>query len=424
MTDLPTSYYAASANELIHADALCGEHRYDACVVGGGITGCSTALHLAQRGYRVALVEATRIAWGASGRSGGQKIAGFAASNERLVSLLGKTDARRLWDMSCEAIDYVDEQIARHGIACDLKPGHMHVALQPGQRKQLIAWQQQLQDEYQYDGLTWFEGNALRQQIDSARYCAGLLDARGGHLHPMNYTLGLASAARAAGVDIFEHTPAVRITKGNVVSVATPQGNIKCDYLALCCNAYLGELEPELRRRIMPVGTYIIATESLGEHRARALISQDVAVADMNFVLDYYRLSADHRLLFGGRVSYSTLPPANLAAAMRPRMLAVFPQLNDVKVEFSWGGFVAITINRAPDFGRIADNIFYAQGFSGHGIALTGFAGKLMAEAIAGTAERFDVFARIAHRPFPGGRLLRTPLLVLAMAYYRLRDII
>ena len=418
------SYYAASANPHPQHPELVGEIDCDVCVVGGGITGCSAALHLCERGYDTVLLEGARVGWGASGRSGGQVLAGFSAPMSTVRRLVGEADAGRLWALSCEAVTLLREQVSRHDIRCDLKSGHMEAALKPRQRQELIEWKEELEHRYAHTGLDMLEGDRLRSVLDSPRYVAGLFDPNNGHVHPLNYTLGLAGAARAAGTRVFEGSPVLRIESGERPVAHAANGKVRCRYLVLCGNAYLGDLQPWLRGRVMPVGTYIIATEPLGESRARSLIANDMAVADVNFVLDYYRLSADHRMLFGGRVSYSTLQPPNLERSMRPRMLKVFPQLGDVRIDYAWGGFVAITMNRAPHFGRLSDNVYFAQGFSGHGIALTGLAGKLIAEAIAGTAERFDVFARIPHRAFPGGRVLRTPMLVLAMAYYRLRDLL
>ena len=418
------SYYAASAGDLAPQPPLQGDASYDVCVIGGGISGCSAALHLAQRGYRVALLEGQRIGWGASGRSGGQMIFGYACEMARLRKLVGRDDARRLWDLSCEALDTTRGLIREHAIDCDFTPGQGHAAIKPRQLDELRQWRDELAGDYAYHSLELIEGEALQQRVGSQRYIGLLRDANSGHLHPLNYTLGLARAALAAGVTIYESSPALELQPGSPARVRTPQGSIRAAQVVCCGNAYLDGVAPQIRSRIMPVGTYILATEPLGRERAESLIADRMAIADMNFVLDYFRLSADHRLLFGGRVSYSKVPPPNLSAAMRRRMLLVYPQLADVRADYVWGGYVAITANRAPHFGRVADNVYFAQGFSGHGIALTGFAGKLIAEAVAGSAERFDLFSRIPHLPFPGGRLLRTPALVLAMAWYRLRDML
>jgi gamma-glutamylputrescine oxidase len=416
------SWYAASANAAPACPPLAGETTADVCVVGGGIAGLSTALHLAERGYRVVLLEAHRIGWGASGRSGGQAIFGYAASQSKLIASVGAAAARQLWDFSIDALDLIKDRVARHGIDCDLHWGQMHAAIKPRQRDELKAWHRELVDDYGYDSVRFLDRADVQGMLATDRYCAALFDSRSGHLHPLNYTLGLAAAARAAGVVIHEQSQATSLEHGDPVRVVTAAGSVRARHVALCCNAYIGSLEPRLHSRIMPVGTYIIATEPLGESRITDLMRDNVAVTDINFVLDYFRRSADHRLLFGGRVSYSGLDAFDTATATRKRMLNVFPQLADARIDHAWGGYVDITMSRAPDFGRIAPNVLYLQGFSGHGIALTGIAGKFVAEAIAGQAERFDVYARLGHRPFPGGKLLRTPALMLAMLYYRMRD--
>ncbi len=418
------SYYAASTAALPDWPRLSGSLDCDVCLIGGGLTGLSAALHLAERGYRVALLEAARIGWGASGRNGGQVHLGYACDMGLLERMLGKTDARRLWDLSLEAVDLLKTRIARHRIACDLQAGMLLAALKPRQERGLVAWRERLARDYDYHDLEMLDRDAVRAVIASERYCAALYDRNGAHLNPLAYTLGLARATEAAGAALFEDSPAIALETGRRPRIRTPDGEVRCDYLLLCGNAYLQRLVPAIRGKIMPVGTYLSATEPLGAERAASLIRNRAAVSDVQFVLDYFRVSADHRLLFGGGVSYSTLPPPDLKAHMRRRMLKVFPQLADVRVEYSWGGFVAITMNRAPHFGRLDDTTFFAHGFSGHGLALTGLAGRLMAETVAGDAERFDLFGRIRHRDFPGGQLLRTPLLMLAMTWYRLRDLL
>jgi gamma-glutamylputrescine oxidase len=395
----------------------------DVCVIGGGIAGCSTALHLAQRGYSVALLEAEHVGWGASGRSGGQVLTGFASGQHKLVQQLGADTARKLWDISVEGVELLRRLVEEHRIQCDLHWGQMHVAVKDRQRRELAAEIEEAQQLYNYPHLQFMERAAVESLLATDKYCAGVLDRGSGHLHPLNYTLGLAAAAESAGVQIFEHSRVTSIDHGEPTVAKTNQGSVRARFAVLCCNAYIERLMPRLRARIMPVGTYIIATQSLGAARMQELIRENIAVSDVNFVLDYFRRSADHRLLFGGRVSYSGVDTFDTAQATRKRMLKIFPQLHDVNIDYAWGGFVDITMSRAPDFGRIAPNIYYLQGFSGHGIALTGIAGKLVAEAIAGQAERFDLFTRIKHRDFPGGPLLRTPALVLAMLWYRLRDL-
>jgi len=419
------SYYAASAGAPPPPrERLQGEVRADVGVIGGGLAGCSTALHLARRGFSVALLEAHSIGYGASGRSGGQTIFGLAPSQKSLVAQVGREDARRLFAFSVEALDLVQELIREHRIDCDYRPNHLHVATKPRHLEELREWITELCDEYGYESVRLLDRYALSAHVRSDRYLGGLLDTRSGHLHPLKYTRGVARAAESAGARIFEGSRAIRYEDGREVVVRTSEGALRCRHLVLCGNAYLGRVAPALARRILGVGTYLIATQPLGPAHARALLPSAAAIADMNWILDYFRLSTDHRLLFGGGVSYSALEPPHLKEAMRRRMVRVFPDTADLKVDYTWGGYLDITMSRAPDFGRLAPNVFYLQGFSGHGMSLTALAGKVAAEAVAGTAERFDVFARLPHRDFPGGPLLRRPSLVLAMLYYRLKDLL
>jgi len=405
-------------------ESLKGEFQADVGVIGGGIAGCSSALHLAKRGYRVALLEARFVGYGASGRSGGQTIFGLAASQKTLVEQVGALDARRLFELSVEALDLTQALIREHGIDCDYRPNHVHVATKSRHLDELEQWIHELHDEYGYVSARLLNRAELQAHVRSDRYLGGILDPRSGHLQPLKYTQGLGRAAEAAGVRIFENTQALGYEDGREIVVRTPHGSVRCRHLVLCGNAYLGSVAPVLARRILGVGTYMIATRPLDPARARELLPSNAAIADINWILDYFRLSADHRLLFGGRVSYSALQPPHLAESMRRRMVRVFPKTAGLDVQYTWGGFLDISRSRAPDFGRLAPNVFYLQGFSGHGMALSALAGKLVAEAVAGTAERFDVFARLPHRDFPGGRLFRRPSLILAMLYYRLRDLL
>ncbi len=419
------SYYAASSQPGVPPvrAALAGQIDTDIAVIGGGLAGCSAALHLAQRGFKVALLEAHVVGYGASGRSGGQTIFGLAAGQKALASQVGRGDAKRLFDLSVEALDLNQSLIRAHGIECDYRPNHVHVATKPRHLGELSEWFDELRNEYRYESVSLLDRDRLQAHVKSERYLGGLLDSRSGHLHPLKFTRGVARAAETAGAAIFEHTQALRYQEGDGIVVHTPNGKVRCRHLILCCNAYLGSLAPALSRRILGVGTYIIATRPLPAALAHSLLPSGAAVADINWILDYFRLSADRRILFGGRVSYSAFEPPHLAESMRRRMARIFPELCDVEVEYAWGGYLDITRSRAPDFGRLSPNVFYLQGFSGHGMSLTVLAGKVVAEAVAGTAERFDVFARLPHRDFPGGALLRRPSLVLAMLYYRLKDL-
>jgi gamma-glutamylputrescine oxidase len=418
------SYYEASISPPPPRPALDGDLTVDVGVVGGGLAGCSAALELANRGYRVALLEAEHIGYGASGRSGAQLIHGYACGQDKLERELGETGARALWDMSLEGIDLVRERVAHHGIDCDLTWGQLHAAIKPRQEAELRAWQDELSGRYGYRSTRYIEAAELHTLLATDRYRGGLYDTNSGHLHPLKYTRGLAAAAETTGARIFEQSRVTGIEHGATVKLRTAAGAVHAKHVVLAGNAYLGGLVPMLHRKIMAVGTYIIATAPLGPERARRLIANNMAVTDMNWVLDYFRLSADHRLLFGGRVSYSGLDPLGTKRATRARMLRVFPQLADVDIEYAWGGYVDITMSRAPHFGRLAPNVYFLQGFSGNGMVLTGVAGRLAAEVIAGQAERFDLVARIRHRDFPGGLALRRPALVLAMLWFRLRDLL
>jgi gamma-glutamylputrescine oxidase len=426
MADRPLARtsYSAAVDPPPKRAALAGTQRCDVCVIGGGIAGTSAALHLAERGFDVILLEAQQIGWGASGRSGAQVLPGVAASQDSLEKLLGAADAHKVWEVSVAGVHLVRELIARHGIEAEFVPGHMLTAVKPRHELQLRAYLEELQRRYAYEGIRYMPAAEVRSVVASSRYRGALYDSNAGHLQPLKYTLGLARAAQRLGVRIFEDSRAVDFAGRAPLRVRTAGGDVRCRQLVLCGNVYLGPMAPQLQARIMAVGTCIVATEPLGAARAQALITNNAAVADMNWVLDYFRRSADQRLLFGGRVTYAGFDPDRIAAATRARMIRVFPQLQNVKVQFAWGGHVGITRNRAPDFGRLNPDVYYLQGFSGHGIALAGMAGKLVSEAIAGEAERFDVFARIPHRDFPGGAALRRPALVLAMLYYRLRDLL
>lgn len=417
----PPSWYAASVEPLTPQPALEGDTEADVCILGAGYTGLSAALELAEAGYRVVVLEAERVGWGASGRNGGQVLFGYGCGESKLETLLGRDDARKLFDWSCEAVDLVRARRERYGIDCDWRDGHCTVAIKPRHIDELSAWRDELATKYDYP-LDWWDRDTLRAQLDSPRYLGGLYDARSGHLHPLKYALGLARAAVNAGVRIHERSRVLRMTRGDAPVLHTANGHVRCKTVVLAGNALVRGVAPELDRKIMPVGTYIGATAPLPQEVARSLIRNDMAVADTNWALDYFRLSADDRLLFGGRASYSNLTPPNLRSVMRHRMRKVFPPLGDLDFDYLWGGVIDISFNRAPHWGRIGSNVYFAQGFSGHGVAATNLAGRVLAEAIRGQHERLDVYTRIRHRDFPGGRALRTPLLVAAMSWYKLRD--
>lgn len=418
------SYYAASKNLDLRFPKLKGDHVADVCVVGSGITGATAALELANQGFNVIVLEANRVGWGASGRSGGQAIFGWASEQPTLEKLVGQADAKKLWDISVEALALTKNNIKKHNIDCDWRDGMVHLGMKPRHDKELQEWHDDLTERYGYGSLEMWDKEQVRENIASDKYTSGMFDSNSGHLHPLNYTLGLVNAAKAAGAQFFEESSVTKIEHGDPAVLFTKHGTVKANHVILACNAYMEGLESSLENKVMPVGTYVCATEPLGEELTSKLMKNHISACDINFVLDYFRCSGDHRMLFGGRVSYSGVAPFNLEKAMRKRMVDIFPQLSHAKVDFAWGGNVAITMNRAPHFGRLKPNVYFAQGFSGHGIAATGMAGTLMAECVATTAERFAIFDKIPHMSFPGGRLFRTPALVLAMSYFRVRDLL
>jgi gamma-glutamylputrescine oxidase len=427
------SYYAATAPRQRSFPALQGGAACDVAVVGAGLAGLSAALELRQRGFDVMLLEAREVGFGASGRNGGQAIHGLACDQQVIEAQLGLADARRVWAMTLEALDLLRTRIRQHAIECEWRDGWLGLATSARKGRALAAWADRMGSTYGFE-CTRIAPQAIGRWIASPRFHSGIHDPRSGHLHPLKYTLGLAHAAAAAGVRLHEHTPVQALEAGSPNRLRTAGGEVRARAVLLAGNVYLHAgrppLVPALAPRVMPVGTYVACTEALDPALAASLIPSGAAACDTNFALDYFRGTADRRMLYGGRVSYSTATPANLVTSMRRRMLATFPQLAQARIEFAWGGFVDISMNRAPDFGRLPGagsapgSIYYLQGFSGHGLALSGLAGRVVAEAMAGDAGRFDLFARLKHRRFPGGERLRTPALVLGMAWYRLRDML
>jgi gamma-glutamylputrescine oxidase len=414
------SYYQATATPSPKHPPLEGDIAADVCIVGAGYTGLSAAIELAEAGYKVVVLEAESVGHGASGRNGGQICTGFSSGQEKIEAQLGREDARRCFAMAEEAKQLLKDRIARYGIDCNLRWGYLHVLPKPNRFDGLKAWKAEW-DELGYADTQIIGKEELADKLGTRAYHGALREGGAGHFHPLNYCLGLARAATSAGAAIHEFSRAVEVDTGSKPFVRTERGKVNARFVIIACNAYLGRLVPKLHGKVMPVTSYIIATEPLGQNRAQALIRDGEAVADTNFIVDYFRITSDFRMLFGGRASYTTLEPADLGAYMKPRMTKIFPQLRDVRIDYAWGGFIAITYNRIPDCGRLSPTAYYAHGYSGQGVALAGLYGKLMAEAIRGTAERFDLLARVRHLPFPGGPV-RVPMLASAMLYYRLRD--
>lgn len=418
---MANSYFAATANAFERAPKLEGERRTDVVVIGGGYTGFHAALNARERGFSVILLEAGRIGWGASGRNGGQMIPGWRKGAAELVRRYGEAQARGLFAMALDARALVMERIAKHSIACDLRVnGHITLAAKAAD----LGWMREEADTLarvmDYPHANVLDAAEARARVDAPGFHGALLDEWGGHLHPLNYALGLADGARSAGVELYEDSRArtVGTSNGGVV-VHTEAGVVRARFGVLACDALLDGLEPRIAKRIMPVANYLVATEPLGN--PSLLIADQLAASDSRFVVNYFRMSADGRLIFGGGERYTPAPPADIPGFVRPFMLRVFPQLAEARIAHAWGGLVSITMSRLPHIGRVGD-LFFAHGYSGQGVLISALAGKVLAEAMMGNAERFDVLCRIAPPEFPGGAALRAPLYLLGMLWYALRD--
>lgn len=418
---LNDSYYLASAGEYLSDAPLTGDVKADICIIGGGFTGLSAAVACAEAGLDVVLLEGEQIGFAASGRNGGQMIPGFNMAATDLIKLVGEDVGQQLYHLAISARDRVHARIERHDIDCDLQHGHIHLAA----KKSDFAY---FQDEVTFSDRLLGAGEAvlvapvdIDQYVNVAGYHGGVYVPKGGHLHPLKYAHGLKRAAKSAGARIFEGSRAVSITEGEKVVIRTISGSVTARNVFLACDAETGDLAPKAGRYTMPVLNYIIATEPLGKARARALIPSNAAVSDSRFVLNYFRLSADNRLLFAGGEKYTPKPPEDIAGFVRPHMLKLFPQLMDTRIDYAWGGAVGITVNRLPHIGREGNKLF-AHGYSGQGVLLTTLVGEVLAELLKGDSRNFNLFEKIPHRAFPGGKLLRTPTYIAGMLYSAMMD--
>ncbi len=419
----PRSYYAATANEKVEYPALQGKKTADICVIGGGFTGVATALELAERGYSVILIEANRIAWGATGRNGGQLIHGISGLH-RVRKKHGEGIADMLWDLEWRGHDIVHERVARYAIDCDLKNGYIETAVKPRHIRQLEEYAAELDRRHFPFKFELWDREKICQMLGTDAYLGGVVTYRDGHLHPLNLCLGEARAAHQLGVQIYEQSPVTRIEHGGKPRVHTTSGQVEAHSVVLAGNAY-HQLEPKhLSNLTFPAGSYIIATEPLSDEMVNEINPQDLAICDMNEILDYFRLSADKRMLYGGRCNYSGREPASIKSAILPRMLKIYPQLREVKIEYEWGGNIGIVLNRVPALGRINGNMYYCQGYSGHGVNATHIMGEIMADAITGTMEKFDLFANMKHFRIPGTQWMGNQIIALGMLYYRMKDLL
>ena len=426
MSERCNSYYTATLTHETDYPTLQGQHRVDVVIIGGGFTGVATAVELAEKGLKVAIVESNKIGWGASGRNGGQLIRGVGHGLEQFEGIIGKDGVRQMKLMGLEAVEIVRQRVERYNIACDLTWGYCDLANKPRDLEGFAEEAEELRGLGYRHQTRLLQANEVHSVVGSDRYVGGLVDMGSGHLHPLNLALGEAAVAAQLGVKLFETSAVTRIDYGPEVRVHTAQGSVRARSLVLGCNAYLKDLNPQLSGKVLPAGSYIIATEPLSEAQAHALLPQNMAVCDQRVALDYYRLSADRRLLFGGACHYSGRDPQDIGAYMRPKMLEVFPHLANVKIDYQWGGMIGIGANRLPQIGRLPDqpNVYFAQAYSGHGVNATHLAGKLLAEAISGQQSHgFDLFAKVPHITFPGGKYLRSPLLALGMLWHRLKEL-
>lgn len=419
--DHAPSYYAASAQPSRERPAPKGSVETDVCIVGAGYTGLSAGLSLAEAGYKVVVLEQAQVGWGASGRNGGQIVHSYSRDIDVIEDHFGQAVARPLGDMMFEGAAIIRERVQRYGIDCDLKNGGVYAAMTRRKVEDLRA-QKELWERWGHPGLQLIEDPVqMRRIVNTDRYVGLLVDPTGGHFHPLNLTLGEARALEQVGGVIHEHSGVTRIERGAHATVHTAHGSVKARFVIVACNAYIGELEPKLSGMSMPCGTQVIATEPLGA-LADELIPSDYCVEDNNFLLDYFRLSGDKRLIYGGGVIYGARDPAHVESIVVPKMLKTFPQLKGVRIDFGWTGNFLLTLSRLPEVGQLADNIYYSQGCSGHGVTFTHLIGRLLGEAIGGDSTRFDAFARLPHYPFPGGRHLRVPLTAMGALWYEMRD--
>lgn len=417
------SYYAATVNEVTAYPELKGTQSADICVIGAGFTGVATALTLAERGYSVALVEANRVGWGASGRNGGQLINGISGL-AKLRKQHGDGIADLLWELKWRGNDIVHERVKKYDIACELKNGFVQTALKSRHVAELDTYAEELaQHDFPYEYEIWGRDKTC-SMLGTDSFIGGFVNYRDGHLHPLNLCIGEARAAHGLGVQIFEQSPVVRIEHGVKPKVITAGGQVEANSVVLAGNAYHTLESGQLSSLIFPAGSYIIGTEPLSDAMANEINSLDLAVCDLNEIVDYFRLSADKRMLYGGRCNYSGREPRSIEASILPRMLKVYPQLKGLKIDYQWGGKIGIVLNRIPTLGRINGNVYYCQGYSGHGVAATHSMGEITADAITGTLEKFDLFANTKHLRLPGSQWMGNQIIALGMWYYRIRDLL
>ncbi|MCC3862110.1 NAD(P)/FAD-dependent oxidoreductase [Pseudemcibacter aquimaris] len=423
--EYPNSYYAATRNDRGGFSVLENDETVDVCIVGGGFSGIATALHLSERGFKVAVVEQNKIGWGATGRNGGHIIGGYAHSlwdHQKMVKSFGEEGGKAVWDMSVECVEIIKDWVSKYNIDCDMEFGYIDVAMNNKELDGLKRDNDKLADkDYAYETRI-VEGDELKQYVKSDQYIGGRINMGWGQIHVLNLVLGEARAAEGLGAKIFEDTAVTDIIHGHKPKVITEKGTITADHVVVTGNGYLGNLIPHLASRVLPAGSYIIGTEPLSDEQIAATIPYGWPTCDQRWALDYYRISADKRMIFGGLATYSGRHPNSIKSVLEPKMHKVFPTLKGVKIDYEWGGYMGIGLNRIPMVGHLSENVYYATGYGGHGVAPTHMSAKLISEAISGNSTRYDILASVKHMPFPGGRYLMQPAYAIGMAYYRMRD--
>lgn len=425
--DYPASYYAATCNDTKGFSTLDGDETVDVVIVGGGFSGIASALRLTERGFKVAVVEQNLVGWGASGRNGGQVIGGYGhglADYDKMVKTFGKEGGDSVWDMGVECVDIIKDWVEKYNIDCNLTFGYVNAAMKTSEMVSLAKDAETLaKKNYPYESKI-LSASELKNYVNSEQYVGGLTNDGWGQAHVLNLILGEARAAEKLGAKIYERAEVTEIIQGDKPKVVTEQGTISADFVVVTGNGYLRDLVPHLASRVLPATSYIIATEPLSDEQVAQTLPKDVAVCDQRWALDYFRMSKDKRLLFGGLANYSGRHPRNISSTLVPKMGKVFPHLKGVRVDYEWGGYMGIGLNRIPLVGRLSDNVYFATGYGGHGVAPSHMSAKLVAEAIAGQAERYDILASIKHSPFPGGKYLMQPAYSIGMLYYKMRDVI
>lgn len=402
--------------------SLCGDAETDVCIIGGGYTGLSTAIHLRKLGFKVVLLEANRIGWGASGRNGGHVGTGQRADQAALEKWVGLDAAKGLWQLGLDAVRKVESLVNEFDIQCEFGEGNLHLASKSSHADDLESEVAHLKNTYNYNGASYLSSDQVAELTSAQGSYGGMLDSGARHLHPLKYALGLKHAAMQLGAELYENTPALTYQEGGKTVIKTPEGQVRARVLVLACNGYLGNLEPRIAGNMMPINNFMIATEPLSEELKTRINRDQLSMSDSLFVINYWKLSEDGRMIFGGGENYTSRFPSDIKSFVRPYMLKLYPELKHCTIDYGWGGTLGITMNRMPDFGRLSNSIFYAQGFSGHGVPTATLAGELLALAINGQSEKFDLMASVPTHRFPGGTLLRWPGLVAGMLFYSLLD--